>query len=184
MTAAFVLSIAWRTALAAQSPSAIRLAFAFNSFLDSPTEPGSMTLCATFKACNSETSAPVLSRSRAVAEGSGKSSPDRHLVRSVRSPLGLRRHDAGDRAVPEQGAAESWVLRVIVWVMMAHGLGRRVVGWIVMSSRTLQAKCSHVDHRPSPDQDPEWCGLFQQNRRHVLIRYGAQGPRPPAVFRG
>ena len=59
--ATFVLSIAFRTAFAAQSPSAIRLAFAFNSFLDSPTEPGSMTLCATFKACSSETSAPVLS---------------------------------------------------------------------------------------------------------------------------
>ena len=103
MTAAFVLSIAWRTALAAQSPSAIRLVFAFNSFLDSPTEPGSMTLCASFRRATARRARPF-SRSRAVAEGSGKSSPDRHLVRSVRSPLGLRRHDAGDRAVPEQGS--------------------------------------------------------------------------------
>lgn len=60
MTAAFMLSIACRTAFAAQSPSAIRLACAFSSLVESPTEAGSTVLCTAFRASSSEMSAPVL----------------------------------------------------------------------------------------------------------------------------
>ena len=45
----------------------------------------------------------------------------------VSSSRGLRQHDAGQRAVQEQGVADSRVLRVMVWVIVAYGLGRRVV---------------------------------------------------------
>src|SRR5512133_964619 len=45
----------------------------------------------------------------------------------VSSSPRLRQHDAGHRAVQEQGAAESRVLQVMVSVMMAYRLGRRVV---------------------------------------------------------
>jgi hypothetical protein len=38
-----------------------------------------------------------------------------------------------------------------------------------MSWRTLQAKCSHVDHRLSPDQALSGVASFQQNRLDVLI---------------
>lgn len=60
MRAVFMLSIACRTAFAAQSPSAIRLAFALSSFLETPTEAGSMVLWTAFSASNSEMSVPVL----------------------------------------------------------------------------------------------------------------------------
>lgn len=58
MTAAFALSMAFRTAFAAQSPSAMSVAFAFSSFLDRPTAAGSTALCTAFRASGSEISAP------------------------------------------------------------------------------------------------------------------------------
>jgi hypothetical protein len=46
------------------------LAFAFSTFLDSPTEPGFTALCTAFNASSSEMSAPVLaSVVGAIAEG-------------------------------------------------------------------------------------------------------------------
>jgi hypothetical protein len=40
--------------------------------------------------------------------------------------------------------------RHLIWVMMAYGLSPAGgVSWIVTSWRALQAKCSHLDHRPS-----------------------------------
>ena len=60
MIVVFMSSIAARTAVAAQFPSAIRMAFACISRLDSPTAPGPTALCNALSASSSETSAPVL----------------------------------------------------------------------------------------------------------------------------
>jgi hypothetical protein len=48
-----------------------------------------------------------------------------------------------------RGQLSQRVLRVMVWVMMAYGLGRRVVLAGSLRAEGLQAKCSHLDHRPS-----------------------------------
>jgi hypothetical protein len=51
------------------------------------------------------------------------------------------------RAMAGTSAAHS---RHLIWVMMAYGLSPAGgVGWIVTSWRARQAKCSHLDHRPS-----------------------------------
>ncbi len=59
MMAAIMLSMAERTAAAAQSPSAIRLALAFSSRFDSPTAFGSTTSWTAFSADRRAISVPV-----------------------------------------------------------------------------------------------------------------------------
>ena len=61
MTAACMPSMTPRTAFAAQSPSAMRVAFAFISRFESPTEPGSTAFCTALNASSSAMSAPVRS---------------------------------------------------------------------------------------------------------------------------
>ena len=100
MMAAIMLSIACWTAFAAQSPSAIRLAFAFSSFLESPTEPGSTALCTALSASNSEISAPVLASAVAPARSADdESRPNRRLMGGVLRGPPMRREDAEDPVI-------------------------------------------------------------------------------------
>ena len=100
MTAAFMLSIACRTAVPAQSPSAIRRAFALSSRLESPTAPGSTAWSTASSASSNETRAPVLvSVGRARPECGDESRPDRRLVGGVQRRPPVRREDAQDPAL-------------------------------------------------------------------------------------
>src|SRR5688572_7105468 len=84
------VSIADRTAFPTQSPSAICLALALSSGLESPTESAGTALCTAFSAYRRETSARVPASVVAPWSRRDEAGPDRRLVAGV-----LRRPPAG-----------------------------------------------------------------------------------------